>query len=91
MFVAFFPFTRLDTLEYCIIILYLKHLNNCCRLVLNSLLNPNLPVGEGVFDPEAEVEDQVSEYRSRGRGRGSSEGVFDLEADVEDQVRESLV
>jgi hypothetical protein len=43
------------------IVLYLKHFKTFFRLVLNSLLNPNLPVGEGVFDPEADVEDQVRE------------------------------
>ena len=35
------------------------------RQVLNSILNPNLPIGEGLFDPEKENEnlekDQIPE------------------------------
>eukprot|EP00088_Acartia_fossae_P068819 TRINITY_DN8803_c0_g1_i1.p1 TRINITY_DN8803_c0_g1~~TRINITY_DN8803_c0_g1_i1.p1 ORF type:complete len:198 (-),score=52.48 TRINITY_DN8803_c0_g1_i1:70-663(-) len=31
------------------------------RQVLNSILNPNLPLGEGVFDPEQEGADVVEE------------------------------
>ena len=33
-----------------------------CREVLNSILNPNLPLGEAVYDPEEQVEEvQVEE------------------------------
>ena len=28
---------------------------------MNSILNPNLPLGEGVFDPEQETADVVEE------------------------------
>ena len=28
------------------------------RKVLNSILNPNLPLGEGIFDPEEKVVEQ---------------------------------
>ena len=35
---------------------------NSYRDVLNSILNPNLPLGEGVFDPEEKVpEDKTDE------------------------------
>ena len=51
----------------CIIVLYIQYILHVfyliyfiyLRLVLNSILNPNLPVGEGVFDPQAGLEDQV--------------------------------
>lgn len=38
------------------------------RLVLNSLLNPNLPMGEAVFDPEAGLEDQGEEQEQEAGG-----------------------
>ena len=31
------------------------------RDVLNSLLNPNLPLGEGVFDPEQQAPQSLAE------------------------------
>ena len=31
------------------------------REVLNSILNPNLPLGEGLFDPEEKVEEEKSD------------------------------
>ena len=51
----------------CIIVIYIQYILHVfyliyfiyLRLVLNSILNPNLPVGEGVFDPQAGLEDQV--------------------------------
>ena len=43
--------------------------------VLNSILNPNLPLGEGVFDPEETAEEVVDEELS-------DERVKDLESEA---------
>ena len=43
--------------------------------VLNSILNPNLPLGEGVFDPEETAEEVVEEELS-------DERVKDLESEA---------
>ena len=37
-----------------LIFIYTYKYTYICRQVLNSILNPNLPIGEGLFDPEQE-------------------------------------